>query len=403
MKPTNSSSVIGRAEHELLLCCARTQIKPETSQRIRALVSQPLDWECVFQLASRHKLSPLLYWQLNVVAVDLIPQPILQRLRTDLATINRRNLQLAAELLNLLQLFHQQNIQAIPYKGPILAETVYGNLALREFVDLDILVRQRDVLAARDLLIARGYRPCVRLAAEQEAAFLDYQCEHVLSDDRRDLMVEIQWRVVPNYFSFPFDYENLWQRTEPATLCQRPITTLSPEDTLLMLCVHGSKHLWSRLGWVCDVAEAIRHLRQLNWHLLEQRAEMSGSRRMLHLGLFLAQDLLSAELPKDIRQQIDADATVKVLADEVSSQLWAENEESAAGFFESSLFHLKAKERWRDRLRFCFRVLTTTTIEDWSPNDNLQSLPFSVQARRSVRLARKYLPQLFRLLFSRAA
>ncbi|MDX2039986.1 MAG: nucleotidyltransferase family protein [Acidobacteriota bacterium] len=412
MSPINHSSVIGRAEHELLICCARTILDASAAERIRSLAGQQLDWDDLFRLASRHKLSPLLCWHLKTIAAEFLTPPIQERLRNSLSAISRRNLQLSAELLNLLQLFQQQNIRAIPYKGPVLAETVYGNLALREFVDLDVLVRKCDVLAARDLLIARGYRPFVQLAASQESAFLDYQCEHVLSDDGRDVMVEIQWRVVPDYFSFRFEYESLWQRTVPAAFCQRSIATLSPEDTLLILCVHGSKHLWSRLIWICDVAETVRQFRhQLNWQLIEQRAALSGSRRMLHLGLFLAQDLLAAELPEEIRQRVFADEATKALAEDVYSRLWPESEEGeeddgqeeAAGFFESSLFHLKAKERWRDRLRFCIRVLTTTTIEDWSPNDDFRSVPLAVQIRRSVRLVRKYLPQLFRLLFSRAA
>lgn len=404
MPPTNHSSVIGRAEHELLLCCARTQPDEQTAERIRALAAQELDWDCLFRLAARHNLSPLLCWHLKTVAE--VPPTIQTRLRNSLSENSRRNLQLSAELLKLLQRFHQQNIRAIPYKGPVLAETVYGNLALREFVDLDVLVNKRDALTARDLLIADGYQPFFQLDASQEAAFLDYQCEHVLSDDRRDVMVEIQWRVVPDYFSFRFDYEALWQRTQPTTFCNRQIAALSAEDTLLILCVHGSKHLWTRLGWVCDVAEALRHFRQeLDWPLLEQRAEQSGSRRMLHLGLFLAQDLLAAELPEEIRRKVCADAAVKSLAEQVASRLWAEGEEEddESGFFESSLFHLKAKERWRDRLRFCFKVLTTTTIEDWAESDDLSSTALPTQARRTVRLIRKYLPQLFRLLFNRAA
>jgi len=406
MPPTPLSSVTDRPEHELLLCCARTLLAPEIAERISALIGQQLDWEYLFQLASRHKLSPLLCWQLKNVAADFVPSLIHEQLRTSLSAISRRNLQLAAELLQLLQLFHQHDISAIPCKGAVLAETVYGNLALREFVDLDVLVRQRDVLAARDLLIARGYQPFVRLDESQENAYLAYQCEHVLTDDRRDLMVEIQWRVVPDYFSFRFDYENLWQRIEPATLCQRPIVTLSPEDTLLLLCVHGSKHLWVRLGWICDVAEAVRHFQpRLNWPLLEQRATLSGSRRMLHLGLFLAHDLLNAKLPQDVQQQVCADVAVKSLAEQVYAQLWAEAEEQdeAANFFEHSFFHLKARERWRDRLRFCFRVLTTTTIEDWSTNDGFRSVPLAAQVRRTLRLAGKYLPQFVRLLLKRAA
>lgn len=402
MTPISRGLEISRTENELLVYCARTVLSAEAAGQIRLLAAQNLDWEYLFRSAGYHKLAPLVCLHLKNTVAEIIPPYAQEYIRNYFLKNISRNLSLSGELLKILQIFNAQGIFAVPYKGPVLAETVYGNLALREFVDLDILVRKSDVLVARDLLIKRGYQPFFQLAESQEEAFLNYQCEHVLSDQSRDWMVEIQWRIVPEYFSFRFDYESLWQRLEPAAFCNRQIKSFSAEDTLLILCVHGSKHLWAKLGWVCDVAEAVRHfqIQQLNWERLEERAASSGSQRMLHLGLFLAHDLLSAELPEDIRQKVCSDAAVKTLAKQVYSRLWVEDE-NAPGFFGSSLFHLRAKERWRDRLQFCFRVLTTTTIEDWPSDEDFSAFPFAIQARRAIRLLRKYLPQLFRLLFSR--
>ncbi|MBS1790767.1 MAG: nucleotidyltransferase family protein [Acidobacteria bacterium] len=404
MEWINRSSVLARPEWELLLCCARTSPPPETVERIRALVNQELDWDFLFRHAAAHKLSPLLCWHLKTQAADLLPPRIQTRIQTDLLGNSRLNLSHSAELLRILKLFEEQGIAAIPYKGPILAETVYGNLSLRAFVDLDLLVRKRDVLRARELLVANGYESQFQLAESQEQPFLDYQCEHVLFHPDRDLMVEIQWRVVPNYFSFRFDYERLWTRLTSATFCNRQIAVLSPEDTLLVLCVHGAKHLWERIGWIADVAEAIRHFQQrqtLNWDVVRQRAAQSGSQRMLFLGLFLAHDLLDIELPEVIRQLVSADAAVSPLAEKIYARLWTASD-GEAGFFERSFFHLQAKERWQDKVRFCFRVLTTTTIEDWiSAPKSFSSFTPLLLLRRGVRLLRKYIPELFRLLFSR--
>ncbi len=404
MTSVNRSSIFAHLENELLIYCAQTQPSSKVVEQIRTLACQGPDWEYLFRQARTHKLTPLLCWHLKSLAGEILPPQIHVQIQKELLKIVSRNLSLSAELLKILELFAGQGIQAIPYKGPILAETVYGNLSLRAFVDLDLLVRKGDVLRARELLAANGYQSQFQLAESQEEAFLNYQCEHVLFNPDRDLMVEIQWRIVPNYFSFRFDYESLWQRLEPAIFCARQIATLSPEDTLLVLCVHGTKHLWERIGWIADVAEAVRHFQgqqRLNWDLVGQRATRSGSQRMLHLGLFLAHDLLNAELPESIRQRVCADAVVCSLAEKVYSRLWTASDREA-GFFERSFFHLKAKERWRDKLRFCFRVLTTTTIEDWASTPTRFSSSAAVLlARRGARLFRKYIPQLFRLLLNR--
>jgi hypothetical protein len=49
---------------------------------------------------------------------------------------------LTAELCRLISLFAAADIAAIPYKGPVLGLFAYGNIALRRFVDLDVIVKK---------------------------------------------------------------------------------------------------------------------------------------------------------------------------------------------------------------------------------------------------------------------
>ena len=67
---------------------------------------------------------------------------------------------------------------------------------------------------------------------------------------------------------------------------------LAPEDSLLILCVHANKHQWSRLGWICDIAEMLRSHPDLNWPVVMEQARMLRSERMLLLGLLLARESL---------------------------------------------------------------------------------------------------------------
>jgi hypothetical protein len=128
-----------------------------------------------------------------------------------------RNLFLTGELLRLLNLFEAQGIFAIPYKGPALAAVAYGNLALREFADLDILIRKQDVQRAKELLTSAGYRPEDRLTRAQEAALLRNTHEHAFRRDDKGL-VDLHWGVVERHFSFPLDPERLWERLERVSL-----------------------------------------------------------------------------------------------------------------------------------------------------------------------------------------
>ena len=61
-------------------------------------------------------------------------------------------------------------------------------------------------------------------------------------------MLEIHWAFVPPHFSFDLDFLNCWARRVQIPLANRTVPALHPEDLLLVLCVHGSKHCWSHLG-----------------------------------------------------------------------------------------------------------------------------------------------------------
>jgi hypothetical protein len=387
-----SATAIGKSsEAELLLLCAVSHMESERADRVRALLRGNVDWAYLLRMAGRHRVMPLLYWNLNTICPDGVPKNTLDELRDHFYANGQRSLILTGELLKILNLLEEREVSAIPYKGPVLATVAYGNLALREFGDLDLLVRKDDALKARKVLTSLGYSPPHRMAQAQEAAFLKYDRQFSLMRDD-GCVVELHWTVAPRAIYFVLDPEYLWKRVERVALGGGTVASFSPEDLFLILCVHGSAHQWERVGWICDIAELIRVSKNLDWERLVKRAKALKCRRMLLLGLLLANTLLDAELPESILGEARADSEVQVLAAEVNRRLFSENL-GAHELFEGSArwwFHFRMMERLRDRLRYVIHRATTPTLSDWEIVEMPRVLFPCYPLLRPIRLGRKF-------------
>jgi len=363
--PVVSHELKSRVEDELVLLCARTKVNAETSARIAAITSRAegIDWDYVYAIARRHSVLPLVYSQLNTPAAANVPSDQLARLKENYQKNAARNLFLTAELCRILQTFEAAGIEALPYKGPALAVYAYGNQALRRFVDLDIMVRKADVIRAKDILMAGGFVCGTAWTNAQQALLLRTQHNMSLSRDQGRLVVELHWEVASSLFASSLQAEDLWGRLETMRLNNSAVKSLSAEDLLLSLCVHGSKHLWERLAWICDVAELVKTRRDLDWEVLLKRAASTGNERMLLLGLYLTHSLLDAPLPAHIKSESEADGMIVSLAKEVTGRLFDGSETTPATINQSIRFNWAVRSGWRSRLRYCRLLLQPTDAD----------------------------------------
>jgi hypothetical protein len=271
-----------------------------------------------------------------------------------------------------------------------LAACAYGNLALRQFNDLDILLCKQDVPKAKELLIAEGYHLPFRLNAAQEGAYLQSlgQLPFVREDGS---FVELHSGLTPRDFSFRLHAESLSERLVPVFVGGKQVLTLSPEDLLLILCVHGAKHVWACLGWICDVAELIYSHHAMDWARVLDQARMLRSERMLFLGLFLASVLLGATLPAPILQRALADPWIKPLAAQVCEQLFRRDGHLCeADGLGQALFHVRVRESWLDGVRYCLSLAVAPTLADWTLLRLPRCLSAAYYLLRAIRLAAKY-------------
>jgi len=376
-----------RPETELLLLCARTRMGPEQARRIRELLTRGLDWIFFVRDALSHDLLPLAYVHLRAVGGSAVPAGILERLGRYFDEHIRRTGRLTEELVRVRGVLDANSIPALPFKGPTLAVAAYGDPALRTCCDLDLLVRRGDAPRAGAVLGAAGYRldhtPLDRAGFPSRRGVYEY----CFRRDGDGAIAELHFRLTPLHLRQALDFERLGGRRQVVTLNGVTVPTLTPEDMLLVLCVHGDKHYWGVLKWICDVAELVGATPRMNWRYVGAQARALGCRRMVALGLRLASGLLGAPLPGNESGIPLRDARIARLAARVQAQLF--DQDDAARPYD----RLELVERFPDRLwigvEFARRVLTV------GPDDRrLLPLPGPLRPAyyplRLIRLLAKY-------------
>ena len=385
-------------ETELLLACIRTALGTERAQPAPARLMNDVNWPRLVHTALQHGVMPLLYRTLAAVGPPAVPPSVLVNLRERFRGNAQRNLVLTAELLDLLALLQAHSIPALPLKGPVMAMSLYGDVALRQFTDIDILVRPQDVSCSQDLLNARGYA----FRARQETSVAGIRAANELR-----VTLDLQWALAEARFRFPMDH-HLWSRLECTSIGSVKVWQPDPSDQILILCGHPAKHSWSRLGWISDIAAFLRvHGNSLDWPHTVNRAGALGGERLLLLGLRLAADLLHATVPDEVLSRMRADRVVVSLAAEFGQRLFVPAGErrrldGSYRFVEAGRVYIKSRERLADKIahaRYLMRILVgwcrlTPNERDRAVTRLPSALTFLYYLIRPYRLAKKYGPRI---------
>ena len=359
--PPSSRPPTQENSFELLCACVSARPAPAQVARIANWNYAGFDWRGFRQLAENHGVLALVAGNLAQHAPDT-PVDIAQSLRSAYAENLRRNLWFAGELTRIMDHFEKRHVRAIPYKGPVLAQSAYGDLGLRSFSDLDLLISPGDFEPAKRALGEIGYHPSQELAPAVERLFLRTGYERSFDGKASKYLVELQWNLLPNLYAVDFQaadfrIEDLLVRAGRVSLGGAEVQCLSGEDSLLVLCLHAAKHLWTRLIWVADIAESMR-ASELDCALVARRARAMGIARMMGVSFCLAERLLGAAIPAVAREFVERDSEVTKLGEEYATRL----ARSATYNFESSEYFRqvwKLRERLSDRCRYLWRLAWT--------------------------------------------
>lgn len=319
------------------------------------------NWREFLHFAEHHGVLALVARNLITHARGLPPE-IEQSLRSSYESNLRRNLWFAAELIRILRHFEQRQVRALPYKGPVLAQCAYGDLGLRSFSDLDLLISPADFAQAKQALAGIGYLPSKETPPAVERLWLRNGYERSFDGPAAKNLLELQWNLLPYFYAVDFRvgdfrFDDLMARARRIALGPADVPCLSAEDSLLVQCLHAAKHLWTRLIWVTDIAESLR-APGIDFAVVVSRARDLGIARILAESLWLVESLLGVEIPAAARELLQHDPAVPRLGKECAARL--RNAETYD--LESTAYFrhiLKLRERRRDRWRYLWCLAVT--------------------------------------------
>jgi hypothetical protein len=350
------------AEWNVLLAATSPDSGSTHLDRLGLLLEEPIHWDLLLRLADQHGVTSLLYQSLEPLT-GLVPAAISASLRQGYERNIHKSLFLTRELIRILDCVGQLGIEVIPYKGIVLSELYYGDIALRQCGDMDLFVRQHDVVRIRTAVRDLGYTPRLLIPADAEREYIASGYECTFDSPAGKNLLELQWAPQPRFYAVNFDMQALFERSRNVTVAGRVMKTPSPEDLLLILSMHAAKHVWGRLIWLRDIAQILKR-ENLNWDWIQSQARTLGIKRILHITLVLANALLGAAIPPTLEPAVGEDKSAQMFAEQVAVSIASgvTYEEEKLSYFR---LMMRLRERRTDRLRFLARLTFTPGPGEW--------------------------------------
>jgi hypothetical protein len=262
-------------------------------RRIEQLLGGSLDWSVIREFALQQGVLPQLYLRLKFLqdnsVSNRIPDDQMVQLQELYLANAQRNLRLSRMLVRVIDLLSGKDIQCIPLKGPTMAVWLYGDSSLRHFSDLDILIQRKDFRRSYQLLTAAGYttKSTVRQKEEPWLLKADTECQFSYQTD----LLELHWAVAERGVQYPLKESKFWEQRYPIEFHGRQILSLSLDNLMILLCMHGTKHGWARLSWIADLAHFSKEFPEFDWSEVLESTKKVGFFRVVCLGLHLAESL----------------------------------------------------------------------------------------------------------------
>ncbi len=324
--------------------------------RLRLLVEESLDWTVVVKIALQHRVVTHLYKKLISIPCPILPDDIQDAMGFYDEQQRRRSQLLIDELQIICDQLTEQGIRAISYKGPALAMQAYGDARIRVCNDLDLIIAKEDYSKTMEALQGLDYTNEVWKNRITCVYSWLYCGQDIFFHREKNIAVEPHWLITPSPFCIAIEFEPLWKRAVAVDINGREVMTLSPEDHLIFIAIHGCKEQWMNLRQVLDVAALIRRNSTINWGLVCTRAADMQCLRMLLVGLGLAHELLNVALPSHLNLLLKNDTTARAIIREIAADFFYTSSE-LPDIKKVSRLQLKLRQSAGSKIAYIFKTL----------------------------------------------
>jgi hypothetical protein len=357
-------------EVTLILLCLRSILHHKDRHIVLSCLQKGIDFKRFQGLMIYHRVLTLVYPYLIENGFSrYFDEKVLNQMHFLYIDNAKKNLLFVGLLQKILTILAGCGIKAVPLKGPILAEKLYGDTGARAFSDLDILIPKEEAFKAYTQLIQNGLNPELNLTPKQ---FLNYQKTReditLYTTDHSAVAIELHWELSARHFSTPFEFSVVEKNLIVDNFLGAKSYQFSSDDLLVYLCVHGSKHCWYNLESIFLVARLLSDNKDLNWNRVLCLSETIHCKTILLLGLYLADYFFAVPIPTEIQQLLEKNREKLVkLRTYISSVIFRENKKTQWAVSKSkfTFYQIQAMDRLKDKIRYVFFVLCFPTNYDW--------------------------------------
>lgn len=307
MKP---GGTISSPEFDLVLACLRWPQEAVDGDRIQRLAQQPIRWPHLLEIVEHHKVVPLFSRNLSRFAPGYMPDEQAAALRAGSVTNAHLSLGRIGHLIALDRLFREQEIDLRIFKGIPLAMTAFQDPTLRDAGDIDLLVAEKDIFRAGEILESQGYvriEPQARLTPRRLRSYLAHQKDFSYEHPAAGMIIDLHWRLFRNSF-LPANARLEEVGEDWVNFGSERIATLPALRLLLYLCVHGALDGWLRLKWLADIGALLHTMTPEQLTSAATAAAEQEALPQFSAAILLCHDLLGWDLhllPKECLDRND--------------------------------------------------------------------------------------------------
>ena len=311
-EPAWATKDLAAPELGALFACARAVVDPRNLADLRTALAACPSAEKLRQAAMAHGMLGHLH-RLATACEAGVDSALLHQLGEVQRRLARRNLRQTGRLLLLLDQLRDVGVEAMPYKGPVWAEALYGDIALRTWSDIDLLVRHEQVPLVREMLLAFGFEDGCRFNTKLLSRKRRGWGEIGLSLAEVQFHLDVHWEISVGVGARSLDSEQVFSRAAHRTLLGREVLAPSAVDRLLIICASGTRDRWGTIEKLLGLAMQVRDVPPEIWPQMMAAAHDAGCERRVAIAVAHVGRVFELPLPPAVAAVMADDSRARSL------------------------------------------------------------------------------------------
>lgn len=292
-------------EDKFILSAVKLHPTTEELELMNDLIPVIQRWEYLAATSIDRGIAPLLHKKLPLLDnCGLIPEKVKTKLQQAYYKTFSRSMLMYEYFRKVAKAFTSQNIPVIALKGIYLSEWLYQDIGLRQFSDIDLLVKPEDASTCLAILARLGYMPENDSETEFEKK---WEVVHYTPMVLNGVSIEIHVKLHQNNEKYCVGVDELWKNALPEILNNTSVYSLCLNDLLIHLCIHLDKHFFQgHVQFTCfnDITNLLDiKADKFDWKAMIKACELYNCETQVFKWVILVNKYMNAPVPIEITEK----------------------------------------------------------------------------------------------------